>query len=103
MEKRIEESFNDLEGSLEAMSSLFAWRNLKIAEQRQGVPPSFQIYDPTETDLRIETGSFLEASSNLQIRMKRIPASKREPIQKRLSKLESEFRRILRTEKLKNP
>ena len=45
--------------SLKQIKSLLAWEQLKKAETRPGEPPAFQIYDPTETELRNEFSFFL--------------------------------------------
>ena len=101
MEKRVEESLNDLGSSLESISSLVAWRDLKVVEQRPGIPPSFQMYDPTETEMKIGIGSFLKASTDIRIATGQLPTSKRAEVQRRLSWLETQFNQLLRTEKLK--
>ncbi len=55
-----------LASSLQRMKALLAWSRLKQSEARPGQPPSFQIYDPTETDLRNEYSFFWFTSQRVQ-------------------------------------
>ena len=48
-----------LRESLQQIKSLLAWEKLKKAEARPGQPPAFQVYDPTESELRDEFSFFL--------------------------------------------
>jgi len=41
------------------MQALLAWRQLKEQEAKPGQPPSFQMYDPTATELQNEYSLFL--------------------------------------------
>lgn len=102
MEKRLEESFSELGSSLKSISSLVAWKNLKMAERRPGGTTSFQMYDPTEAEIKIEMGFFLKTSTNIRIASEKLPASKKVELHRRLSILEADFNHLLRSEKLKS-
>jgi len=51
--------------SVERMKDHLAWLQLKQAEARPGLPPAFQVYDPTLTDLSNEYSRFLALSAKL--------------------------------------
>jgi len=84
--------------SLGRMRSLLAWRRLKQHEARPGQPPSFQIYDPTETDLSNEYSFFLSTSTRMHSALnqldRRLPKSLHEQIQKQLAGLEHQVRAL---------
>ena len=61
----LQASLRCLNASLRRMRDLLAWGQLKHSEMRPGQPPSFQIYDPTATDLRNEYSFFV--SNSLQM------------------------------------
>jgi hypothetical protein len=100
MEKsvRLQAGLRGLNESLTRMRDLLAWRQLKQQEARPGEPPSFQVYDPTATDLKNEYSQFL--STSVQIRRilgehsAPIPAPLRATIQRRLAKLEQEAHQL---------
>jgi hypothetical protein len=87
-----------LNESLRRMKALLAWGQLKQQETRPGEPPSFQVYDPTATDLRNEYSHFL--STSVQIhgalceRSASIPVPLRETLQKKLAELEQEAHQL---------
>ena len=76
------------------MKDLLAWGQLKQQEARPGEPPSFQIYDPTEVDLRNEYSLFLSTSVQIHAilneRHASVPAPAREAVRKALAKLEQQ-------------
>lgn len=80
------------------MKDLLAWGQLQQSEVRPGQPPSFQIPDPTETDLRNEYSFFLSTSRQIHAllndRDASIPAPAREAIRKTLAKLEQEAHQL---------
>lgn len=94
----LQAGLQSLSQSLRRMKDLLAWASLKQSEARPGQPPSFQIYDPTVTDLRNEYSHFL--STSIQIRAilnehdASIPAPMRETLQRRLAKLEQEAHQL---------
>ena len=55
-----------LRESLQQIKTLLAWEQLKQSEARPDQPPSFQMDDPTESDLKDEYSFFLYVS--MQIR-----------------------------------
>jgi len=76
------------------MKDLLAWASLKRAEARPGLPPPFQIQDPTETDLRNEYSFFLFTSVQIHALLDQGDASTseaaREAIRKTLAQLEQQ-------------
>ena len=58
-ESDLEAGLRTLRESLQQIKSLLAWEKLKKAEARPSHPPAFQVYDPTETELRNEFSFFL--------------------------------------------
>lgn len=87
-----------LNESLRRMKALLAWSQLKQQEAKPGEPPSFQVYDPTATDLRNEYSHFL--STSIQIRgalcerSASIPVPVGETLQKKLAMLEREAHQL---------
>ncbi len=98
MEKRIDEALKDLQGSLKKISSLIAWRNLQLAQQRPNVPPSFQIYDSTEGEIKLETGFFLKTAFDIRGVFNELPVSLREVVNRRLLTLEARMDKLLSTQ-----
>ena len=94
----LQAGLRDLSESLQRMKALLAWRQLKQQETRPGEPPSFQIYDPTATDLRNEYSHFLSTSIQIHHALHEhgatVPAPVREDLQRRLAKLEQEARQL---------
>ena len=88
-------SLND---SLRRMKDLLAWASLKQSEARPGQPPSFQIYDPTVTDLRNEYSHFLSTSIQIHGALPEhsgaVPAPVRETLQRKLAGLEQEAHQL---------
>ena len=102
MGKTIEENLTDLKKSLETLSSLTAWRNLKLAERRGGEPPSFQMYDPTESEIKREFAIFLMTLLDSRAALAKLPSSKVQKARSELLNLEAQFNRLAWTEKLKS-
>ena len=93
-EQQIEAGLQSLENSLKQMKALVAWEELKRAEARPHQPPAFQIYDPTETDLRNEYSYFLSTSIKIHTILREHGASlsdkTRESIARQMVKIEQE-------------
>lgn len=102
MIEKVEQLMRALESSLKEISSLVAWRDLKLAERQSDIPPSFRIYDPTEAEIKMEIGFFLKTSMNARIAAARLPVSKQPEIHRRLSLMEKEFNQLRGSEKLIN-
>jgi hypothetical protein len=87
-----------LNESLGRMRSLLAWRRLKQHEARPGQPPSFQIYDPTGTDLSNEYSFFLSTSTRMHSALSQLdprpPESLHERIRTELAELERQMRSL---------
>ena len=75
-----------LNESLRRIKALLAWRQLKLHEAKPCQPPSFQIYDPTETDLRNEYSHFLSTSIQIRNALREHRASISEPAREMLRK-----------------
>ena len=94
----LQAGLRSLNASLRRMKDLLAWGQLKQSEARPGQPPSFQIYDPTATDLRDEYSHFLSTSIQihgiLHEHRASILAPVREILQRKLAKLEQEARQL---------
>jgi len=88
----------DLSESLRRMRALLAWSQLKQQEARPGEPPSFQIYDPTATDLGNEYSLFLSTSIQIRNALREHRASISEParemLRKKLAMLEQEAHQL---------
>jgi hypothetical protein len=99
MEKTdLQAGLRSLNASLGRMRDLLAWGQLKQQEARPGEPPSFQIYDPTVTDLRNEYSHFLSTSVQIHGILREhsasIPVPLRATFQRRLAKLEQEAHQL---------
>jgi hypothetical protein len=66
MEDRVEAALTDLRRSAEKIKSLFAWRELKAAETKPGTPPSFQIYENIDAEIKTEEGFFLNLANSIR-------------------------------------
>ena len=91
----------DLQGlreSLQSMQALWAWHQLKEQEAKPGLPPSFQMYDPTPTELQHEYSRFLSMCRRLRTAMNQprraVPHSLRMKITKELQALEFQAHRL---------
>lgn len=93
----LQAGLRSLQDSLRRMQALLAWSQLKQHEARLGEPPSFRMYDPTETDLRNEYSRFLstftEMHAVLHAHSASIPAL-RETLQRKLAELEQEAHQL---------
>ena len=58
----LEAGLRSVQQSLKQIRSLLAWEQLRQSETRPTQQFSFQMYDPTETDLRNEYSFFLSIS-----------------------------------------
>ena len=87
-----------LDESLQRMKDLLAWRQLKQQETRPGEPPSFQIYDPTATDLKNEYSHFLSTSILIHGVLREhsisLPVPLRATLQRTLAELEQEAHQL---------
>jgi len=94
----LQAGLRNLSESLRRMKALLAWGQLKQQETRPGEPPSFQIYDPTATDLRSEYSHFLSTSIQTRGALREhgasIPAPEREALRRRLAELEREAHQL---------
>ena len=94
----LQAGLRSLNKSLRQMKTLLAWKQLKESETRPGQPPSFQIYDPTATDLRNEYSHFLSTSIQIHGALPEhsgaVPAPVRETLQRKLAELEQEARQL---------
>ena len=87
-----------LQNSFEKIKSLLAWRQLKLAESRPGLPPSFVIDDRVEEDLRNEysrfTATLADVKSILNNTHTFIPTDRRRNVRHQLWALESQVRSL---------
>jgi hypothetical protein len=94
----LQAGLRSLNESLGRMKDLLAWGQLKQSEARPDQPPSFQIYDPTATDLRDEYSHFLSTSIQIHGILHEhgasILAPVREILRRKLAKLEQEARQL---------
>lgn len=87
-----------LRQSLQQMKDLLAWGQLRQSEARPGQPPSFQIHDPTETDLRNEYSFFL--STMVQIHhllndgLENLSEIEEQAIRRQLARIDEEANRL---------
>jgi len=61
----LQAGLRSLQASLRQIRSLLAWEQLRQSERRPGQPPSFQMHDPLEVDLRNEYSFFLSISTEM--------------------------------------
>jgi hypothetical protein len=92
----LQAGLRDLNESLGRMRSLRAWAQLKEHEARADQPPSFQIYDPTPTDLKNEYSHFLSTSNQVRRLLHRHGASLPAPVRSSLLRRLTEFERQAR-------
>lgn len=95
MEKAdLQAGLQSLRESLRQMKSLLAWEQLKESEKKPGQPPAFEVYDPTETDIRNEFSFFLASLATIHDSLdnsrKAISEKSRQNFKCRLLKLEQE-------------
>lgn len=87
-----------LQNSFEKIKSLLAWRQLKLAEGRPGLPPSFVIDDRVEEDLRNEYSRFTAMLADFRSILNNthtfIPTDRRRNLRRRLCELESQVRSL---------
>jgi hypothetical protein len=90
----LEAGLRGLRHTLQQIKDLLAWEQLKKSEKRPGQPPSLQIHDPTETDLRDEYSFFLYTSvqmhSVLNDGSSLLSESERQSIKRRLARIEQQ-------------
>ena len=90
----LEAGLRSLRHSLQQIRSLLAWEQLKQSEVRPSRQFSFQIYDPTETDLRNEYSFFISISvqmhSILNDSSLNIKEAERHSIKMQLMKIEQQ-------------
>jgi len=90
----LQAGLRSLSESLGRIKDLLAWGQLKQSEAWPGQPPSFQIHDPTETDLRNEYSFFLSTSMQMHAIVNEchasIPAPAREVVRRTLVKLQQQ-------------
>lgn len=91
----------DLQGlreSLRHLHALRAWCQLKEQEARPGLPPSFQMYDPTPTELQQEYSRFLSLCHRVRTVMNLprhgVAHSVRTKVSKELQTLELQAHRL---------
>ena len=84
-----------LHDSLRRIQALLAWHKLKQQETRPGLPPSFQMHDPTITDLWNEYSLFLCMRTRVRAVLsgpnRAVPESSRTEIGKELAELEQQL------------
>ena len=93
-EINLEAGLRSLRESLNKIKSLLAWEQLKQAEVRPNQPPSFQIHDSVETDLRNEYSFFLFISFQMHSILKSntsLSETERQHIKKELAKTEQQL------------
>ena len=94
----LQAGLRDLNESLGRMRTLRAWAQLKEDEARPHQPPSFQIYDPTATDLKNEYSHFLSTFNQVRRLLREhatpLSAPVRETLLRRLTALERQVRQF---------
>jgi len=91
----------DLQGlreSLRRLQALWAWHQLKEQEAKPGLPPSFQMYDPTAIELWNEYSRFLSLCHRVRTVMNLprhgVAHSLRTKVSKELQTLELQAHRL---------
>ena len=85
-----------LQNSFKKIKALLVWRQLKLAENQPGLPPSFVIDDRVEEDLRNEYSRFTATLADVRSILNNtrifIPTDRRRNLRHRLLELESQVR-----------
>jgi len=92
----------DLQGlreSLRRLQALRAWHQLKEQEAKPGLPPSFQMYDPTAIELWNEYSRFLSLCRRVRAAINQprraVPHSLRTKVSKELQTLELQAHQLV--------
>ena len=87
-----------LQESLRRLQALRAWHQLKEQEAKPGLPPSFQMYDPTAMELWNEYSRFLSLCRRVRAVINqaghRVAHSVRTKVSKELQTLERQAHRL---------
>lgn len=99
MEKTdIEAGLRSLRQCLNEMKSLLAWSDLVESERKPGKPPAFEIGRDIEQDLKAQYGMFVKTLLDLEDLLAnekaRFSGRQRERWKQRLSRLETECRKL---------
>jgi len=90
----IAQGLRSLSESLRRLKELLAWFELVQAERRPHQPPSFQINHNLESEIRNEHGYFIKTAMDIQDALDRMPKRKREPLHRRLMKIEGQMQQL---------
>lgn len=99
----IDERFEELHEALSRIKDLDAWSDLKRGEATPYAPPAFQLTDPTPTERRDQIDYFWALARDLydlleDRRKTLLSVSQRQTYQQQLFKLETQLRRLTKTE-----
>jgi hypothetical protein len=83
-----------LSGSLQRLRALLAWVELIRTEKRPHQPPAFQISHDLESEIRNEYGYFIKTAMDIHDVLNKVPKKNREPLQRRLMKIEGKMHRL---------
>jgi hypothetical protein len=94
----LQAGLRSLEDSVHRMQALLAWKQLKQQEAKPEQPPSFQMYDPTATELRNEYSLFSLVRTHVRAVLKQsshsVPERLRTGIERTLAELERQARQL---------
>ena len=81
-------ALKDLKTSVKKIEDLCAWLELKESERNPTCHTNLAMYDPTESDIKVEYGFFIKVSVYVKKNLSRLPSDRREHIKKALEGIE---------------
>ena len=107
MRMNIPEAMRDLAQTLQKLRELEEWNLLAKQEYRRDVPPSFQVSNHVDVDMRVQATAFVSSSLRIQEILNDPDLEIREVTRqrwlRRLHNLEQEFAQLTVAEKLIYP
>ena len=94
MEDRIDAALRNLRTSIEKIRSLQEWHRLKNSEKKPGTPPSFEIYESIDGEIKAEEGFFLNLAESVRAALNDRSDDKSARQKKRLMIIEKQFRQL---------
>ena len=96
MERNIQAALRDLAKILAKLKELSEWAKLERQERRPHAPPSFQLSNHVEDDVRVQYAAFVSTTMEIQGALNDptlgLPEAKRSRWQRRLQQIEAELR-----------
>ena len=90
----IANGLRSLSESLRRLKALLAWAELERSERKPHTPPAFRIKSHVTDDLKNEYGFFIKAAMDIHDVLNGISKKNREPLKRRLIRLETQLHRL---------